>query len=330
MSFINKYDKIKLLVNRPLTINYSKDYGFTVDSNDVFKQLNHTDLGLSISIDLQKNNTTITFSSKILRSQTARLISTDTIEDVYSIIANVVDISHTEFYKATVLTAEVTHDVRFVEPDVLIDSMFRLAKLQTGYKVAPKPHKHRKKSCSFWMKKSNSNRRYIDFLSIYDKKAEFLSQNKKANQDLYQALTPEQLSSYLQEIENIVRFEVKLNSAYMLRKHYGLADSIKPTLETLLNSEVQVVKNMVERLFSGLAVLTEKEFKAKNRAQLADYLALRENDFDLEKTLAYLQGVFGTIQRSREEKRLRSVLSCISASTISSVAIVYLELLKLM
>jgi hypothetical protein len=128
----------------------------------------------------------------------------------------------------------------------------------------------------------------MDYLSIYDKRVEFQSQDNRANQEFMQSLNNEELSDYMKQIENIVRFQVKLHSAYMLRKHLELTDKATPTLEALLNSDVQVVKNMVVSIFSKLDILTQKKFKAKNRSQLADYLALKEHGFDLKKTLIYL------------------------------------------
>jgi hypothetical protein len=117
-----------------------------------------------------------------------------------------------------------------------------------------------------------------------------------------QSRSNKELSNYLKQTENIVRFEVKLHSAYMLRRHLELHDKATPKLEALLNSEVQVVKNMVVSIFSGLSIITQKEFKAKNREQLADYLALQANDFNLERALTYLENMLGKFQRSRKKR----------------------------
>jgi hypothetical protein len=150
-------------------------YGVTTDSDGTIQQIRYSATGISVVADYLKNNTRITFSSKILKGKTSKLISAKNIDEVQRLISDKLVISHTELMQATVLKAEIILDVRFNEPDALIKSLYDLAKLQTAYKVSPKLNKSTKKACSFWMKKNNNSSKYIDYLSIYEKRVEFQS-----------------------------------------------------------------------------------------------------------------------------------------------------------
>ncbi|WP_192820131.1 hypothetical protein [Rufibacter sp. LB8] len=330
MKPVNSYDKITLGLNKALDFNHQYDCKKTYSNTGELLQLSHQQVGMSITIDYQRSFTRITLSSKFLKAKALGLITLDTFSDMYREVSKVVSISSAELEESIFQKGEVTQDVTVDSPSDAIGYLYTLAKKQMAYKIPKRCYKHGGKECSFYMKKNNLSRKYIDYLSIYDKEVEQLNPEIKANQAYLNSLSSEDRHRFQQALKGKVRFEVKFNSAHMVRHHLKLTKDVRPTFKAVLDSEVPVVANMVQKVFKDTEPNHQEQYKPKNMNQLSYYLALKENKFDLNQTREYLRTQFGDVKLSRIMKKVAEVLVSATLIPNETCSTAYQTILKLL
>ncbi len=326
---VNSYDKIKIIISKVYRFNENVEYIKIVNNDSEVVKSSYKSVGLEVTINHEFNNTIIVFSAKLLGSNATELVTCNTLDQIYTAINKVIRMPYNELVEdGVVLRLEVTRDISIANKHEVIESLFNYAKLQTKYKHPKRCFKSKKQVCSFWLKKDNTNSTFIDFLCIYDKKAEVIKGSNKLNREFLDALSSEDRLRYLESIQNMVRFEVKLNSSYLIRKHFNFEKGTKLSLTTILNSDTPIVKNMVVKIFDGLPQNLVNNFQPKNKAQLCDYLALKQNDFNISKTIEFLKASLGNMKVSRIAKNLSEIVASVGIVEHISCLTAYQEVLK--
>ena len=310
-----KVDSFAIVIAKEFYINSNIQTTTTLSGDDEVITETASNHGLTIVINRQRCETRITVNSKILGKDFLELIHKDNISMVHEAIALYIPLSLEDLTLGIICKSDPAEYVTVEDKAQTIADLYDLAGLQTGYKRSAKVFKSNGKPTSFGMKKENISSENVDYLSIYCKFEELINRSKKGNCAFLESLNPEDRQNVLDTSKQLIKFEVKLSSRRQIRKHYGLPEKAIPRLSDILNSEVNVTKNMVEQIYQPVITSNVPTSTTMNMVDLAHFLALTNHDFCIDRTLNFLNYTVRVTNKARTRKRLQAL--AISADEVN-------------
>ncbi|WP_066837859.1 hypothetical protein [Rufibacter ruber] len=304
----SKVDSITLSAPRAYAFKNGIDHKITADGEGTVTLYKFSEDGLTITINPVIGQTVITISSKILGDDFLSLISNNTIERVWQAVARCIGISIAELMHYTVRKVDATSDIFMKNKETVIADLYELAGMQTRYRKSARTYKSKGEPTSFWLKRDNNDKERIDYLSVYGKYAQLTNKGKNGGWAFIGTLGHEGRERALQLAENIVRFETKLSSRRMIRKHYNLPDKHIPIFQDILDSRINVNLNMVQTIYGKVACLEMPHHKLTSVTDLGHYHALAQTDYCIESAFQYLNQIVTVKNKSRTVKRLQAIL----------------------
>ncbi|RNI27354.1 hypothetical protein EFA69_14525 [Rufibacter immobilis] len=321
-----------------VTIVIAKEYQFhshvlttvTASPDGDISLIKYSTHGMTISVYPIQKQTKITLSSKVLGRDYLSMISKESIGKVQQTLSMYTDISMDELLESVVCKVDPSTDIRIKNKEAAISALYALSAMQTKYKRSAKLYKSGGLPSSFGLKRDNNDPENVDYLSIYKKLAELFNKSKKGNRDFLETLSVQERERLKEEGKDIVRFETKLSSRRMVRKHFCLPDKHVPRLKDILYSEVNVNGNMVENIYGQALRLETKSPDLKSITDLGYYHALYKNDFCVERSFHYLQQAASVTNKARTMKRLTSILAATEKERHMGLKQTYHEVLSLL
>ena len=321
-------DSIAILINKPYRFKKGVNFKITINSygEEILNKINET--GITITVDNVQKVTKMVITSKILGCNFLDKISKDNIRVVYRLLNEFIDITYSDLLRSFACTVDATKDIYVDDLNVIMVGLFKLATLQTRYKPCKALYMSKGFPTSFWLKRDNSDREFIDYLSVYNKKNQLTSKGSQGGFYFLETLNTKDRNEVLLRAEGLLRFETKLSSRRMIRKHFKLPDRHIPTLYDILFSKVEINRNMVEAIFNVAVNTLAKPLNVKSISDLGYYHILSENDFCIQRATNYIKNTVGCTQKSRIVKKLKGILAGMEKSSNQELIETYNQILE--
>lgn len=292
----NSFDKIRFYypcTEEILNLTWTKS---EFDEECQLKRRIYNQSGISIKLNQVTYKLVIEISSKLLGSRYSEKIKYSNFDYLLESINQHFPISKEKLLSIEPIGCHVTSDITRESIGSDIAHLFNLCKLQSKYQASPKYYKAHNEPTSFYLKKKVLTGKYCDYISIYNKGNELEKKNLR-NDKFFNLMNPLDADRIINESKNVLRFEKKLNSTYLIKKAFGFNGS--HTLEELLLSPKNIIYESIREIYMEAIKYEDCLIDNLNYKDFDRYNTLKLYDFDLDKILAVQIAMGNKRQKSK-------------------------------